>query len=81
MNFALSTLVGKLFFSRGEGISLGCGTVMRNLSVALAIAMTVFTESGAEIAIIIALAYIVRVQSAAWYVKFSDRIFGIASEG
>lgn len=81
INFALSTLLGKLFFSRGEGIALVYGTVMRNLSIALAIAMTVFKEAGAEIAIIIALAYIVQVQAAAWYVKYSDRIFGIATEG
>lgn len=80
VNFVLSTLVGKLFFSRGEGIALVYGTVMRNLSIALAIAMTVFKESGAEIAIIIALAYIVQVQAAAWYVKFSDRIFGPIGE-
>lgn len=78
INFVVSTLVGKLFFSRGEGIALVYGTVMRNLSIALAIAMTVFKEGGAEIAIIIALAYIVQVQAAAWYVKFSDRIFGMA---
>lgn len=80
VNFVLSTLVGKLFFSRGEGIALVYGTVMRNLSIALAIAMTVFKESGAEIAIILALAYIVQVQAAAWYVKFSDRIFGPIGE-
>jgi ACR3 family arsenite transporter len=81
INFALSTVLGKLFFSRGEGIALVYGTVMRNLSIALAIAMTVFKEAGAEIAIIIALAYIVQVQAAAWYVRFSDRIFGIAPAG
>ena len=50
---------------------------MRNLSIALAMALTVFGgDEGAEIAIIIALAYIIQVQSAAWYVKFTDRIFG-----
>jgi predicted Na+-dependent transporter len=49
---------------------------MRNLSIALAIAMTAFSEKGSEIAIILALAYIVQVQSAAWYVKFTDSIFG-----
>jgi predicted Na+-dependent transporter len=81
INFVLSTLVGKFFFGRDEGIALVYGTVMRNLSIALAIAMTVFKEKGAEIAIIIALAYIVQVQAAAWYVKFSDRIFGVATEG
>lgn len=75
INFVLSTLVGKLFFARGDAIALVYGTVMRNLSIALAIAMTAFSDQGAEIAIVIALAYIIQVQSAAWYVKFTDKIF------
>ena len=75
-NFILSTLIGKFFFKRGEGIALVYGTVMRNLSIALAIAMTVFGPQGSDIALIIALAYIIQVQAAAWYVKFTDRIFG-----
>jgi ACR3 family arsenite efflux pump ArsB len=76
INFVLSTIVAKLFFNRGDGIALVYGTVMRNLSIALAIAMTAFGEKGSEIAIIIAMAYIIQVQSAAWYVKFTDKIFG-----
>lgn len=76
INFALSTLVAKLFFNRGDGIAVVYGTVMRNLSVALAIAMAAFAEKGSEIAIIIAMAYIIQVQAAAWYVKFSNKIFG-----
>lgn len=75
LNFALSTVVAKVFFNRGDGIALVYGTVMRNLSVALAIAMSAF-EQGAEIAIIIAMAYIIQVQAAAWYVKFTPKIFG-----
>ncbi len=76
-NFLLSTLVGKLLFKRGDAIALVYGTVMRNLSIALAIAMTSFgREQGSEIALIIAMAYIIQVQAAAWYVRFSDRIFG-----
>jgi arsenite transporter len=75
-NFGLSTLVGRLFFGRNDAIALVYGTVMRNLSIALAIAMTAFGEAGAEIALIIALAYIIQVQAAAWYVKFTDRLFG-----
>ncbi len=75
LNFGLSTLVGKLFFARGDAIALVYGTVMRNLSIALAIAMTAFSDQGAEIAIVIALAYIIQVQSAAWYIKFTDKIF------
>lgn len=80
INFTLSTLVGKLFFSRGDAIALVYGTVMRNLSIALAIAITAFGKEGADIALIIALAYIIQVQSAAWYVKFTDRLFGPAPE-
>lgn len=80
LNFGLSTLVGKFFFNRGDAIALVYGTVMRNLSIALAIAMTAFGKAGSEIALIIALAYIIQVQAAAWYVKFTDRLFGPAPE-
>jgi ACR3 family arsenite efflux pump ArsB len=80
INFVISTLVGKYFFKRGDAIALVYGTVMRNLSIALAIAMTVFGEKGSEIALIIAMAYIIQVQAAAWYVRFTDRIFGKAEE-
>ena len=66
-NFVLSTLVGKFFFNRGDAI-------------ALAIAMTAFGKEGSEIALIIALAYIIQVQAAAWYVKFTDRLFGPAPD-
>ena len=78
LNFLLSTLIGKYFFNRGDAIALVYGTVMRNLSIALAIAMTVFGENGSEIALIIALAYIIQVQAGAWYIKFTDKIFGEA---
>lgn len=78
-NFLLSTLIGKFFFNREDAIALVYGTVMRNLSIALAIAITVFgSEKGSEIALIIAMGYIIQVQSAAWYVKFTDRIFGLS---
>lgn len=75
INFGLSTVVAKLFFNRGDGIAVVYGTVMRNLSVALAIAMSAFPANGAEIAIIIAMAYIIQVQAAAWYVRFTPKVF------
>ncbi len=75
-NFTLSTLIGRSFFSRGDAIALVYGTVMRNLSIALAVAINAFGEAGADAALVIALAYIVQVQSAAWYVRFTDTIFG-----
>mgnify|MGYP003564915858 FL=1 len=75
INYVISTLVGKVFLSREDAIALVYGTVMRNLSIALAIAMTVFGKEGSEIALIIALSYVIQVKSAAWYVKFTDKIF------
>ena len=56
-------------------IRLVYGTVMRNLSIALAIAMNSFGGSGADIALIVSAAYIIQVQAAAWYVRYTDRIF------
>lgn len=76
LNFVISTSVGKLLFTRGDGIALVYGTVMRNLSIALAIAMGVLGAQGADAGLVIALAYIVQVQSAAWYVRLTERIFG-----
>lgn len=75
-NYLLSTAVGRAFFQRGDAIALVYGTVMRNLSIALAIAINAFGPEGADAALVIALAYIIQVQSAAWYVKFTDRLFG-----
>ncbi len=76
VNFSLSTLIGRFFFSRENGIALVYGTVMRNLSIALAVAINAFGEEGADAALVIAMAYIIQVQSAAWYVRFSDSLFG-----
>jgi len=78
--FVAMCLKAKSITADPTGIALVYGTVMRNLSIALAIAMTAFTERGSEIAIIIAMAYIIQVQSAAWYVKFTDKIFGELKE-
>ncbi len=56
------------------------GVVMRDLSIALAIAMTAFGKQGMTIALLISLAYIIQIQTAAWYVKFADFFFGPASK-
>ncbi len=79
-NYILSTIVGRLFFQRDDAIALVYGTVMRNLSIALAIAINAFGQHGADAALVIALAYIIQVQSAAWYVKFTDRLFGASAK-
>lgn len=79
-NYLLSTITGKLFLKRGDAIALVYGTVMRNLSIALAVAMNAFGAAGSDAALVIALAYIIQVQSAAWYVKLTDSIFGPATK-
>lgn len=75
INFVLSTWLARTLLPRGDGIALVYGTVMRNLSIALAIAMSVFGTQGADVGLLIALAYIVQVQAAAWYVKLTPRLF------
>jgi len=80
INYLLSTLAGKLLLPRGDAIALVYGTVMRNLSIALALSMNVFGTTCSDAALIIALAYIIQVQSAAWYVKLTDRFFGPPAE-
>ncbi len=76
INYGLATVIGVKLFSRGDAIALVYGTVMRNLSIALAIAINAFGEAGTNAALVIALAYVIQTQSAAWYVKLTTRIFG-----
>ncbi len=79
-SYVLLTITGKLFFKRGDAIAMVFGVVMRDLSIALAIAMTAFGKQGLTIALLISLAYVVQIQSAAWYVKFVGRFFGEAEK-
>jgi ACR3 family arsenite efflux pump ArsB len=76
INYTLASLLGRFLFPRADAIALVYGSVMRNLSVALAISVVAFGAQGLEIALIIAVAYVVQVQSAAWYVKLADKVFG-----
>ena len=78
ISYGVLSLVGKLFFKRGDAVAMVFGVVMRDLSIALAIAMTAFGKQGMTIALLIAMAYVIQIQSAAWYVRFVDRIFGTA---
>jgi ACR3 family arsenite efflux pump ArsB len=76
ITFLLGTIVGKLFFNRADAIALVYGTAPKNLSIALAIAMIAFGQQGAEIALIIALAYVIQIQTSAWCNKLVNRCFG-----
>ncbi len=75
ISYVLLTITGRLLFSREDAIAMVFGVVMRDLSIALAIAMTAFGKQGLTIALLISLAYIVQIQSAAWYVKFINLFF------
>ena len=72
--FVFSILIAKYFFSKEDGVALLNGVVLRNLSIALAVAMTAFGPEGSGMVLIISLAYIIQVQSAAWYIRYTDRL-------
>lgn len=80
VTYGVLSLIGRLFLRREDAIAMVFGVVMRDLSIALAIAMTAFGKQGLTIALLIALSYVVQIQSAAWYVRLVDRIFGSAEE-
>ena len=64
----------KLFFNKEDGIALTNGTLVRALSLSLAITLSAFTEAGIA-ALLIAIAYTLQVQIAAWNVKLTKVIF------
>ena len=76
MTFFLGTIVGRWLFGRNDAIALIYGVAPKNLSIALAIAMNAFGAQGTEIALVIALAYVIQLQTSAWCNKFVDRCFG-----
>jgi arsenite transporter len=76
VSYGFLSIIGKLFFKREDAIAMVFGVVMRDLSIALAIAMTAFGKQGLTIALLIALAYVIQIQSAAWYVRLVGKIFG-----
>ncbi len=76
LNFTLSSLAGRKFFKPAEAKTLVFGTVLRNLSMALALLMGIAGAKGGEAALIVTWGFVIQVQGAAWYVKFADRILG-----
>jgi ACR3 family arsenite efflux pump ArsB len=73
--YLLSSVVGKFFLIREDAVALVFGTALRSLSIALVMTLTVFGKKGAEIALLISLAYVIQIQSASWYLKLADNIF------
>jgi ACR3 family arsenite efflux pump ArsB len=74
INFTLSTGLARVFKNRGDGIAFIYGTALRNLSIALAIAMAVFGPEAADVALLISLGFIFQAQMAAWHVKWIHKL-------
>jgi len=72
--FIISVATGKLLFNRDDGIALVNGTLIRSLSIALAITLSSFPEAGIT-ALLIGIAYTIQVQVAAWNVKLTKKLF------
>src|SRR5699024_77782 len=53
INYGVSTWLARKKLNRGDGIALVYGTVMRNLSIALALSMTAFGDAGKQAALLI----------------------------
>ena len=70
------SLLGKHLLPREDAIAMVYGSVIRNLSLALAIAIVAFGSQGLEIALIIALAYVIQALAAASYLRFANSFFG-----
>jgi len=66
--------IGKKFFTREDAIALSNGTLVRNLSLSLAIVLSAFEGAGIA-ALLIAVAYVLQVQLAAWNVKLAQKIY------
>ncbi len=64
LTYGMLSVAGQLFFKCEDAIAMVFGVVMRDLSIAL----------------LIALAYLVQIQTAAWYVRFVGKIFGDAQK-
>lgn len=80
VSYGMLSIVGRIFFQREDAIAMVFGVVMRDLSIALAIAMTAFGQQGITIALLIALAYVIQIQTAAWYVRLVNVIFDRRAE-
>ncbi len=64
--YIISIVLWKKFFHKKDAIALVFSTALRNLSIALAIAMTSFGEKGTNIALIISIAFILQIKF--WYI-------------
>jgi len=72
--FVISIFTARILFNRVDGIAMVNGTLIRNLSLSLAIVLSTFSDAGVA-ALLIALSYVIQVQIAAWNVKATTYLF------
>jgi len=72
--FFIPLFIGKKFFNKEDAIALSNGTLVRNLSLAIVIIVSVFPGSSIA-ALMIAIAYVIQVQLAAFNSKISATIY------
>lgn len=72
INYGISTVFGTWFFERNKGVAFIYGTVMKNLTIAMAVAVVSFDPLTS---LLIAVAYTVQVPTAVFYLHHLDRIF------
>lgn len=70
VNYIVMTFVSRKLLMEKDGYALLYGTVMRNLSVALGVAVASFSS---DTALLITIAYVLQIQSAAWYGVLSKK--------
>lgn len=75
ITYLLVSLIGKFLLIRSDAISLIYASALRSLSIALVLAITVLGEKGAEVALLVAVAYIIQIQTATWFVKITAIFF------
>ncbi len=72
----ISRFAGRKMNSREDAVALYFGTALRNLSIALAMAVNAFGQGGSDAALVIVVAFVIQTQMAAWSAQFVDRITG-----
>ncbi len=71
INMGIGVLVGRHFFERKDAVALVYGTVLRNLSISIGLAATAF---GPNAAVMVALAFVVQSQTAAWFLRLNQSL-------
>lgn len=74
LNIALVTYIARRYYKYEDAVALVFGTVARNLSIALALAVNAFGSKGSDAALVLSASFIIQAQAMAWYSKLTNRL-------